>query len=74
MLDVIAVIEQERVVQRSVMAGCAAGMLVVAVERAQGETAQVPRQVSRHEERRGDGDHCPPEDQYDRSLQDDLAG
>jgi hypothetical protein len=52
MLDVIAVVEQERVVQRAVMAGRAAGMLVVAVQRAQRETAEVPRQVSCHEERR----------------------
>ena len=73
MLDVVTVVEQQQVVHRSVVARGAAGMLVMAVERAEGEAAEIPGQVGSQEERRRSAGDRRPEQQHERRLQDDLS-
>src|SRR5215218_8173259 len=60
MLDVIAVIEEQPVVEPAVMAGRPADMLEASLKPAQAESKSIPRQVDADEEhRRHRGKSCP---------------
>ena len=68
MLDVVAVVEEQEIVDAPVMTGRAAGMLVVALELAEPKTDQPAGQVDRKERPRRDRGPCDPEPDHERRL------
>jgi hypothetical protein len=61
MLDVIAVVEAQRVVEAAVMAGRAAGVLVVPMDRAQHQAQEITGQIHERKELRRRQRHRDPD-------------
>ena len=60
MLEVVTVIEEQKVVELAVITDCAASVLVITVQRTKTESSDVPRQVNGNEEQRHpSGDRSP---------------
>src|SRR5438445_9489172 len=73
MLDVVAVVEEQQVVQPAVMARRAVVMLVEAVQRGEHEAAGVSRYVRQDEKRRRENGERDPQGRDDRDLQGQLS-
>ena len=73
-LGVVAVVEEEHVVERSVMARHAAEVLIVSMQRAEHEAGDVARQVRREKKRRRSRSQRRPEEHDEAGLQQHLSG
>ena len=74
MLDVVAVVEEQQVVDAAVVAGRAARVFVVALELAEPETEQQARQVDREEELRRERSPAPPRARPTSASSNAIAG